>query len=75
MVISAESCFVIFNVTRVILETLPSHVHFVVTACRCEVPTHAATFCSLVEKTPRARESVETFSESRDILNQCFAKF
>ena len=25
---------------------------FVVTASRCEVATHAATFCSLVEKTP-----------------------
>ena len=25
---------------------------FVVTASRCEVAAHAATFCSLVEKTP-----------------------
>ena len=58
------SCFVIFNVTRAVLETLPSHAHWValcVTACRCEVATNAATFCSLVEKTPWARESVETF--------------
>ena len=50
------SCFFIFNVTRAFLETLPSHAHLValfVTACRCEVATHAATFCS--------RESVETF--------------
>ena len=47
----------------------------VVTASRCEVAAHAATFCSLVQKTPRARESVDTFEESRDILNQCFTEF
>ena len=49
------SCFVIFNVTRAVLETLPSHVHLDALLSqrgRCEVATHSATFCSLVEKTP-----------------------
>ena len=56
------SCFVIFDVTRAVLETLPNHAHLV--AClsqraTCEVATHAATFCPVVEKTSSARESVE----------------
>ena len=47
------SRFVIFNVTRAILETQPRALGcFVVTASRFEVATHAATFCALVEKTP-----------------------
>ena len=47
------SCFVIFNVTRAVLETAqPCTIGCLfVTACRCEVATHAATFGPLVEKT------------------------
>ena len=49
------SCFAIFNVTRAVLETLPSHVHLVALLSQRAVvkkATHQATFCSLVEKTP-----------------------
>ena len=43
---------VIFNVTRAILETLPSHMNLVGLLSQRAAVTHAATFCSLVEKTP-----------------------
>ena len=49
------SCFVIFNVTRAVFgDSAEPYAfgRFVVTASRCEVATHAATFCSLVVKTP-----------------------
>ena len=55
--VRGSSCFDVFNVTRAVLETLPSHMHLVawwsqrvVTASSCEVAAHAATFCSLVRR-------------------------
>ena len=40
---------------------------FVVTVCRCGVSTHAATFCSLVEKTP-AEAVVSRLCERRCLV-------
>ena len=48
------SCFVAINVIRAVLGDSAQPYTFgcsVVTASRCEVATHAAAFCSLVEKT------------------------